>query len=199
MSEASQTYRYSPGEMDWLLLHWMTRMKHDNELEHTLSRGAHTPLAFLEFMAQRQLFFRLSDLHNISYAAWFEPLMGNTFLGFYVSPDVRDKHEEKVYFLYDMLNLAFTAGARVVVGLIQERTTARATQKFIKLHIRLGYTYCGFVPHLFDNENCHIVAHTIENWEGQCDGRWQSKWRANRRGAGPTFVASTSLNGSAPA
>ena len=187
-------YQYTPGEMDWLLLNWMTRMHHDGELEHTLSLGTHTPYAFLSFMAARQLFFKMTDLMNISYAAWFEPCMGNTFMGFYVSPDFRDQHEEKVFWLFDMINLAFTAGAKTVAGLIQERDTTHLTQKLVKLHIRLGYVYCGVVPHFFDGKNCHVVAYTAENWEALRDYGWQTRWRKSRK-FDTTAFAQSGVNG----
>ena len=188
-------YQYAPGEMDWLLLNWMSRMHHDGELEHTLSGGMQTPLRFLTFMKDRQLFFRLNELMNITYAAWFEPCMGNAFLGFYVSPDVRDQHEEKVYWLFDMINLAFSAGAKTIAGLIQERETPEVTQKFIKLHLRLGYVYCGMVPYFFDYKHCHVVAYTQENWEALQNGRWQTAWRRSRATGDAAALAGASVNG----
>ena len=191
---SDQVYIYQPGEMDWLLLNWMSRMQHDGDLDHTLSQGLHNPFAFLSFMAARQLFFRLTDLNNISYACWFEPCMGNTFMSYYVSPEARDEHEEKVFFLFDMINLAFTSGAKTICGLIQERETPAQTQRFIKIHLRLGYTYAGMVPHFFDGKDCHVVAYTVENWEAQ-DGRWQRAWRRSRGIGDATIVASRARNG----
>lgn len=192
---SDQIYQYIPGEMDWLLLNWMQRMHHDGELDHTLSQGVHTPFAFLSFMAARRLFFRISELNNITYACWFEPCMGNTFMSYYVAPDTRDQHEEKVFFLFDMINMAFSAGAKSICGFIKERESPQVTQKFIKLHIRLGYIYAGMVPHFFDGENCHAVAYTIENWEALQDGRWQRAWRQSRQSIDAAAIASGSRNG----
>lgn len=191
----SDLYKYEPGHMDWFLLNWMSRMQADGELNHTLSLGLHTPLAFLNFMAQRALYFRLDGFNNVTYAAWFEPIMGNCFMSFYVSPSVRNVQEEKVFFLFDMINMAFAAGVRTIVGLIQERDRPELTQKFIKLHLRLGYEYCGRVPYLFDNKHCYVVAYTIENWEAAQHGRWQSRWRRDRELASATAPTGAALNG----
>lgn len=187
-------YQYTPGEMDWLLLNWMQRMHHDGDLEHTLSKAVQTPLAFLSFMAARRLFFRLSELNNIIYAAWFEPCMGSAFMSFYVSPEVRDVHTEKVYWLFDMLNLAFSSGVPTICGFIKERETQAVTEKFIKTHLRLGYQYSGMVPHLFDGHDCHAVSYTVESWEALKDGRWRKKWGA-ARGIGTTDITSGARNG----
>ena len=195
MAISDPIYQYVPGQMDWLLLNWMTRMEHDGELTYTLSAGVRTPLVFLNFMAARHLFFRLTELQNISYACWFEPCMGNTFMGFYTSPDIRDQHEEKVFFLFDMINLAFECGTQTICGLVQERDTPNVTSKFIKAHLRLGYTYAGMVPHFFDGKDCHVVAYTIEQWEGNQGGRWQNAWRRSRGITASTQSTRVSGNG----
>lgn len=191
----STIYKYEPGDMDWLLLNWMLAMKHDGELSHTLSQRVQTPATFLNFVSQRPLYYRLSELQTVTYVAWFEPIMGNAFMGFYIAPSARDQHEEKVFFLFDMLNMAFVSGVKVIVGLIQERATPFLTQKFIKLHMRLGYNYSGVVPCLFDGKDCHVVAYTATNWEALQDGRWQSRWRRNRELANAAAAAGRSVNG----
>ena len=104
--------RWVPGESDWTLLNWYTRMDHDGELEHTLSRSVRSPSAFLNFFAQRALFYRLGTFEDITHAAWFELSMGSAFLSYYVSPGYRSHQKENCFFLYDMIDMAMRDGVQ---------------------------------------------------------------------------------------
>lgn len=172
-------YQYYPcKELDWMLLGWMNRMQADGELEKTISVNNGTPSLFLQFFQNRRLFFTTDDFGNLTRACWLEQCMGSVFIGYYIHPDARRDQLNKVFFLYDILELIFSHGVPVVVGFIQERATTKETGKFIFLHERLGYKYRGFVPQFFDGKNCHIVAFTKEDWD--VGNGWKTRWQSAR-------------------
>lgn len=158
-------YRYSPSQqMDYILLQWLERMRHDGELSKVISSGNHAPSSFLSFMGPpRVLWFQLDSLGNLSYACWVEPVMGSVFLSYYAQPAFR-RNREVLYFIYDIRDMLFKAGVPVICGLIQERETYDETKAFLKLHSNIGYTYRGALPNFFDGKDCHLVAITKEDW-----------------------------------
>lgn len=176
---ARQIYQYVPcAEMDWVLLQWLDRMRNDRELNKVFSQGAHAPSSFLAMMqAPRQLFFQLDGLGNLKYACWLEPCMGNVFLGYYAQPAYR-KNREGVHFLFDVFEYVFNAGVGTIAGFIQERKTPEETQAFIKLHEKMGYTYRGFIPLMFDGKDCHVVALTAEDWAKP--NKMKERWKRER-------------------
>ena len=178
-----EIYEYFPcPEMDWMLLGWMNRMKSDGELSKTINCGDGTPSEFLAFFRPRRLFVTVDEFNNLTRACWIEMCMGSVFLGYYISPAARADHKNKVFFLYDIIGAVFSSAEHnvpVVAGFIQQRPTPEETNKFIALHVRLGYTYRGFIPKFFDGKDCHIVAMTREDWEGM-DSEWKRSWMADR-------------------
>lgn len=173
-------YLYQPGvDMDYVLLHWLERMRHDGEIHKVVSKHNHTPSTFLAlFGPPRQLFFKLDDLGNLALACWIEPCMGSVFLAYYAQPAYR-KHREVAHFIFDCFDMVFTAGIPSLCGLIQERPTPEETSAFIKLHEKLGYTYRGNLPKFFDGKDCHLVAMTQEDWA--TDNAMKRRWRAHRQ------------------
>lgn len=183
-----EIYEYFPSrEMDWILLGWLTRMQTDGELEKTLSVNQGTPSLFLQFFQHRRLFVTLDEFNNISRACWLEPCMGSVFLAYYIHPNFRSDQKEKVFFLYDIINQVFEYGANSIVGFIQQRPTSEETDKFIDLHVQLGYDYRGFLTRFFDGKDCHLVEMTAEKWRQ--GGRWKERWSIDRQSGVHTPLA----------
>lgn len=181
---ASETYRYIPcEEADWMLLQWLSRMKYDGELDKTLSKGTQSPSAFLAFFnpVLRQLFFQIDDFGNIKRACWVEMTMGSVFLSYYAAPGHR-RHRDTPFFIFDCFDMVFQAGIPVICGLIQERPTQKETMNFIRLHEKMGYEYCGWIPKFFDGCTCHLVALTKESWENL--GGPKKHWEKARKATG---------------
>ena len=173
-------YRYLPTKQaDWILLQWLSRMETDGDLLHTLSESVRIPSEFLKFFESRPLFYKLDSFLNIAHAAWFEPCMGSAWLSYYVAPGFRKHQKEKCFFLYDMIDYAFKEGANCICGVIQERETPEATDIFIRIHERLGYTYSGRVKKFFDGKDAHLAAITDEEWENN-NGRLKKFWHKDR-------------------
>lgn len=175
-------YEYYPcPELDYMLLGWLQRMAADGELDKTISCGNGTPSEFLMFFRHRRLFFTVDEFNNLSRACWVESCMGSVFIGYYIHPNARTDQANKVYFLYDIIDAIFRHGdtVPVIVGFIQQRPTQHETEKFIQTHVRLGYTYRGYMPKFFDGKDCHIVAITREDWEG-LNNEWKRRWATAR-------------------
>lgn len=180
-----QVYQYHPSQqMDYILLQWLERMRHDGELDKVISKGNQSPSTFLHLMGTpRVLWFQLDSLGNLAYACWCEYVMGSMFLNYYAQPAYR-KNREVAHFIFDMFDMIFKAGIPVICGMIQERPTPEETEAFIKLHEKMGYQRCGMVPHFFDGKNCYFVALTAEEWAkpNKMKARWE-KARASKKAA----------------
>lgn len=164
----SEVYQYfSCKEMDYILLNWLERMRHDGELDKVISRNNQSPSTFLlMFQQPRQLFFKLDNLGNIAYAAWVEPCMGSVFFSFYTSLSHRRKREG-LRFLCDMFRMVFDAGVPIICGFIQQRPTPKEMSNAIQMHKKLGYRYRGYLPHFFDGKTCHVVTLSKEDFEAK--------------------------------
>lgn len=166
-------YQYVPSaEVDYSILLWQSRLLNDGEFGKTFSKPLEAPSAFLMFFQSRPLFFQVDEFNNIQRAAWFEPWLTGLFMGFYIHPSMRHTEpKQNILFLHTMLDMALQTYP-VVIGMIQERPTPEETEKFLKLHERLGYERIGKVPYLFDNQTAHFVAITRENFNGRRQKRW---------------------------
>ena len=177
-------YIYQTNELlDYVILQWLERMRRDNELTFTLSESVRTPLQFLCFFINRPLLYRVDAFGNLTHACWFEFTMGSAFMSYYVLPEARVHHKQKVFFLYDCIDAAFMTGINSIAGLIQHRATDDITRRFINIHERLGYTYSGRAEQFFDGRDCHLVSMTRDAWENNNNG-WKSAWRRHYAGTG---------------
>ena len=176
----NRVYQYSPSpQMDYILLQWMERMRHDGELDKTISKANQSPYTFLAFFQQpRQLWFQLDELGNLSLACWIEPCMGSVFLSYYAQPAYR-KNREVAHFIFDCFDMIFKAGIPVICGLIQQRPTEQEMEAFLKLHEKMGYIRSGKLPKFFDGKDCHIVCLTAENWSKP--NKMKERWERNRK------------------
>lgn len=182
---ARQVYQYIPSQqMDYILLQWLERMRHDGELDKIISKGNQAPASFLGLMGNpRSLWFQLDSLGNIAYACWIEYAMGSIFLSYYAQPAFR-KNREVAHFIFDMFEMIFGAGIPVICGLIQERPDEDENEAFLRLHEKMGYQRCGMLPHFFDGKNCYLVALTAESWAkpNKMKMRWERD-RASKKAA----------------
>lgn len=169
-------YQYMPSPaMDYILLQWLERMRHDGELDKIISKGNQAPSTFLHFMGSpRALWFQLDSLGNLAYACWIESVMGSIFLSYYAQPAYR-KNREVAHFIFDMFDMIFKSGIPVICGLIQERPNEEEHEAFLRLHEKMGYQRAGMLPHFFDGKHCYLVALTAESWDkpNVMKARWQ--------------------------
>lgn len=171
-----EVYRYQPGEVDWLLLNWLTVMRNSGDIDHTLSAGMNNPSTFLQFFRVRALLYTLDDMQNISRAVWVEPVMGSVFFSMWIGAGQRFFDRESVMFYFDAIQRCYNEGANTIAGIIKERATPQITDAFIRQHERVGYVYSGRLENFFDGAHAHLVAMTREQWENQ-DGRVHRWWR----------------------
>jgi len=165
---------YQPGQNgDAELLHWYAQLVAGDDLNKLLGSSVWSMAAFMRhFTEAGALVFYESDAQGWWIVAWTFPLMGGGTWGLWVRPDKRGSGSRTALaFIMETLN----------VGLQQYPVLVNTTKQneIVAKTVRLGYTYLGRIPRLFEGEDCHVLHLTREAFEPIYE-KW-SKYNGRRQ------------------
>lgn len=158
---------YEPGQCyDAELLAWYTRLVADGDLEKLVGPSLWPLGAFLEHFRSCPMLYYDADSDGWWFASWAFPFMGGGTWGVWFREDRRGKvvsGRQGMRHIRASLEAAF-AQYPVLVNVTKQPVVVPKTEK-------LGYTYLGSIPHLFEGETAHVLALSRENFEA-ADARW---------------------------
>lgn len=144
---------YKPGQDgDVELLHWYGQLVNCGDLQKLVGPSLYPLAPFMRHFIDPSVdLFYLSDENGWWIVGWTFPLMGGGTWGLWVRPESRrpGRARTAMTFIMDSLDLA-TQRFPVVVNTTKQPPVVAKTQ-------RLGYTYLGVVPLLFEGEDCHVL------------------------------------------
>lgn len=143
---------YTPGDNgDAALLHWYSQLVVADDLQKLVGPSVWPMAAFMRHFTDPNLtLWYLADDQGWWMVAWAFPLMGGGSYGLWVRPGKRGSgSREGVNFIMSTLGLAL-AVYPVLVNTTKQPEMVPRTE-------RLGYTYLGEIPFLFEGEPCHVL------------------------------------------
>lgn len=144
---------YTPGQDgDIELLQWYGQLVASGDLQKIVGPSLYPLAPFLRnFIDPTVDLFYLADERGWWIVGWTFPLMGGGTWGLWVRNTERrpGQAREAMTFIMDTLDLATQRFPVLVVTTKQPPIVAKAQ--------RLGYTYLGVVPLLFEGESCHVL------------------------------------------
>lgn len=160
--------QYEPGTLgDVPLLNWYSQLVVDQDLDKLLGPSLFPMAAFMRhFTGPGVRLFFLADERGWWAVAWDFPFMGGGTWGLWVRADARRPGRARlaITFIMDALATAFERYPVLVNTTIQPAVIAKTE--------RLGYTYLGEIPHLFEGRPCHVLFQTRETFEQRLE-----QWR----------------------
>lgn|SRR6185503_12288953 len=158
---------YRPGlDGDFALLHFYARLVADGDLDKLLGSSVHPLAAFMKHFTDPQaIVFYLADDKGWWTAAWLFPMAGGGAYGLWLREDKRAAGSRKAMnFIMETLAVGLTRYPVLVNATHQEDVVAKTE--------RLGYTYVGKIPFLFDGKDCHLLRMTGEQFWPRFE-RWK--------------------------
>ena len=168
---------YVPGENgDVGLLHWYANLVSADDLHKLLGPSLWPMAAFMEHFRHADALWVLEDAQGWKAVAWTYPMISGGTWGLWVRPNGRQSRET-LEFIMTTLDLA-TQTYPVLVNTTKQPDVVAKTE-------RLGYTYLGKVPYLFEGEDCFILYMTRAMFEPILE-----RWRAHgtSRGTGKNLA-----------
>jgi hypothetical protein len=165
---------YRPGDRaDLPLLHWYAQLVAADDLAKLVGPSLFPLAAFLRhFTDPRCVLFYEADAQGWWIAAWVFPLMGGGTWGLWLRPDKRAAGSRRALaFIVETLHAALTLYPVLVNTTKQDDVVAKTK--------RLGYTYLGRIPYLFEGEPCHVLYLTREAFAPLAE-RW-SRYNERRQ------------------
>lgn len=160
-------YIYQPGEAgDGPLFHWYAQLTATGDIHKILGPSVHSISAFMRhFTDPSARLYYLFDDDGWWAVAWSFPMAGGGAWGFWLREDKRAVGSRlALAFIMATLNDALSRFP-VLVNVTKQPEVVEKTQ-------RLGYTYVGEIPYLFEGETAYVLQMTREAFEP----RFQ-KWR----------------------
>ena len=156
-----------------LLMNWWGQIAQADELEQTLCRSLHTPVAFCAHFSRPDLLRFCIDKQGIWFAFWVEPLLAGAVQGLWVRQTYR-KSRVGADCLMRALDWGFSLYPLLISTTIQQKVADQLK--------RLGYTHPYPIPGLWPgNDSCMIQYQTREHWH---DWRLFVEKRTRRHGYG---------------
>jgi hypothetical protein len=139
-----------------LLMQWWQEIVVAGELEQTLCRSLHTPLAFCAHFSQPDLLRFCIDERGIWFAFWAEPLLAGGVQGLWARPTYRKSRVAVDCFLR-ALDWAFGLYPLLLSTTVQDKVARQLKY--------LGYTATYDIPGLWPGaEHCLVQYQTREHW-----------------------------------
>jgi len=153
------------AEEDVLLAYWYDHLSKTKDLNLVTTKSSRTLHGFLSmFQPSNFLTYSLfeDDSHPhdpIEFAGWFAPeQLSNR--GFYYSnwahESIRGKRRQ-LYLSAAVYDAAFTF-ADVLIGITKQK-------HLLPIHHKIGYTYAGAIPYMFDSDPAYILYLTKKSYE----------------------------------
>lgn len=161
---------YIPGtNADIPLLNWYAQLGASQDLQKLLGPSVWPMAAFMRhFTDPNVLVMYLEDERGWYAVAWTFPMLGGGTWGLWVREDRRPTGNRAIVdFIMTSLSIAFEHFP-VLVNTTKQESMVAKTQ-------RLGYTYLGKIPVLFEGEDCHVLYQTRENFE-PISLRWRQRY-----------------------
>lgn len=175
MTAPTATTVYQPGQNgDTELLHWYTQLVTSGDLAKLLGPSVHPTAAFLRhFTEPNALVFYEGDARGWWGVSWAFPFIGGGTWGLWLREDKRHHGSRHVLgFVLETLHFALQMYPVLVNTTTQAAVVAKTK--------RLGYTYLGCVPYLFEGQDCHVLhitrdafAPIYEKWRNTYERRVQ--------------------------
>lgn len=162
-------HTYLPGETgDATLLHWYLHLVQTGDLQRIVGPSLYPLSAFIgHFTDPRATVQYLFDDDGWWIVSWTFPLGSGASWGLWVRGDKRGSGTRAgLGFIMESLASAL-ARYPVLVNMAKEQAIVAKTQ-------RLGYTYLGAVPYLYDGDTAHLLYMTREMFE-PIFTRWETK------------------------
>lgn len=149
---------------DLPLLTWWAELGATGDLEILMGPSAQPISGFLHSLAPPTVILYEEDEKGWWIVVTITPFMGGALWGLWIRPDVRHTgRREGLRFIRNSLEIAL-ASFPVVVNIAR-------TDEVVAKTLKLGYTYVGVVPYLFDGTDCHVMHLTRESFEAT-KARW---------------------------
>lgn len=149
------------------LLNWYMQLWQSEDIQKLLGPSLWTLNAFIKnFTASDVALFYEQDDRGWWAATWVFPFMGGATWGLWVRADKRASGSRRaMHLIMDSLSW----------GLLRYPVLVNTTKQLpiVEKTARLGYTYLGRIPWLFEGEDCHVLYMTREMFEPIL-ARWRS-------------------------
>jgi len=165
---------YQPGQQaDVALLAWYAHLSATGDLPKLLGPSVWSMAAFMRHFTDPQAILMYEeDAQGWAAVTWVFPLMGGGTWGLWVRPDVRASGSRRVMsFIIESLAVAMSQYPVLVNTTKQADVVAKTG--------RLGYSYLGKIPLLFEGEDCHVLYMTREMFQPVLD-RWRSYYERRK-------------------
>lgn len=165
---------YQPGQRgDVELLTWYSQLVAGDDLQKLVGPSLFGMAAFLRHFTSPELtLWYIGDEHGWWGVAWCFPILGGGSWGLWLRPDKRGSGSREVMaFTMDTLALAVSVYP-VLVNTTKQAPVVAKTE-------RLGYTYLGVIPRLFEGEDCHVLYMTSEQFEPIYE-RWRAYYERRK-------------------
>jgi hypothetical protein len=151
---------YHPGiDGDVFLLNWYATLVADGDLEKLLGPSVWPMAAFMRhFTDPGARLYYLADDKGWWIVAWSFPFMGGGTWGLWVRKDKRFSGSRDGM---DIIMASLAASLKDYPVLVNTTTQEPVVAKTC----RLGYTYMGRIPLLFEGKDCHVLYLTREAFE----------------------------------
>lgn len=169
---------YTPGQdNDMPLFSWYMELWRAEDMQKLLGPSLWPLAAFMRhFTDPTASLFYLADEQGWWIAAWLFPMAGGGSWGLWVRKDMRDSaNREGVNLIMETL----AAGLERWPVLVNTTTQLDIIGKTEKL----GYTYMGSIPHLFEGQDCYLLYMTRAQFAPKLEA-WRRYYgrRQNRDG-----------------
>jgi len=165
-----QTYVYGT-DADLPLLRWWAFLGSSGEIAEVMGASARSLGAFLKVLAPPNVIFYMEDAQGWWGVVTVAPFMAGMTWGCWLRADKRQSREA-LRFLADTLDFTL-AQSPVVVNIAR-------SEAVVAKSVKLGYTYIGAIPDLFDGETCHILYLTRDAFEAKKQKDWSRLWATAR-------------------
>ena len=163
--------QYERGQnLDAELAQWYVQLVQDGDLGKLLGSSLWSLGAFLEhFRSCSFLLYEADADGRWWYVSWLFPFMYGGTWGVWFRADYRSRglsarHRVGMQHIRESLRQAFEIFPVLINTTKQPDVVAKT--------VKLGYTYLGEIPLLFDGESCHVLHLTRQRFEAD-NARWE--------------------------
>lgn len=159
-----KTYNFGT-DGDLPILKWWAELGATGDMEQLMGRSAYSLSGFLHALAPPTMVLYEEDEQGWWIVVTISPFMSGALWGLWIRQDKRASGaREGLRIIRDSLEIALESFPVVV-------NIARSDEVVAKT-LKLGYTYLGVIPQLFDGEDCRVMFLTRESFE-KTKARWK--------------------------
>jgi hypothetical protein len=149
---------------DLPLLTWWAELGASGDLEVLMGPSAQSLSGFMHALKPPTVILYEEDAKGWWIVVTITPFMAGALWGLWIREDKRSSgSREGLRFIRDSIDIALESFPVVV-------NIARSDEVVAKT-LKLGYTYVGVVPQLFDGADCHVMHLTRESFQAT-KARW---------------------------